>query len=297
MLSPPQWFIRIGIRKEFLEKYLTTDEITSFLLKERTQVSEEEKMVAERLVKQLPNIPMASQLKKLAKGQVLTGTERRYVELAHAFAIKESAFFGQFEQSNNYDLVQEKMKNLPNQFSYEALDAAAEKEGKASSTNNSFGMDNSFYNKNIRASLSRLKKSQTDLSYVVSPEYTDFQLLLSQLAELKMNVVFVIPPVSEKWSDYTGLSQEEYQKAVSKIKYQLSSQGFNHIVDFSQDGDQPYFMQDTIHMGWKGWVAFDKAITPFLINEQPAPSYHLRKEFLDSSWANYRGDVKDYLKE
>ncbi|WP_331708379.1 D-alanyl-lipoteichoic acid biosynthesis protein DltD, partial [Streptococcus sp. DD13] len=57
----PQWFIRIGIRKEFLEKYLTTDEITSFLLKERTQVSEEEKMVAERLVKQLPNIPMASQ--------------------------------------------------------------------------------------------------------------------------------------------------------------------------------------------------------------------------------------------
>ena len=31
-------------------------------------------------------------------------------------------------------------------------------------------------------------------------------------------------------------------------------------------------MQDTIHMGWKGWVAFDKAVDPFVSNPTPAPS-------------------------
>ncbi|MFQ9597232.1 MAG: D-alanyl-lipoteichoic acid biosynthesis protein DltD [Streptococcus sp.] len=39
----------------------------------------------------------------------------------------------------------------------------------------------------------------------------------------------------------------------------MESQGFTNIADFSKDGDQPYFMEDTIHMGWNGWLAFDKS--------------------------------------
>ena len=39
------------------------------------------------------------------------------------------------------------------------------------------------------------------------------------------------------------------KKTVAKIKYQLQSQGFTNIADFSKDGDKPFFMQDTIHMG------------------------------------------------
>ena len=71
-----------------------------------------------------------------------------------------------------------------------------------------------------------------------------------------------------------------YQQAVQKIKYQLTTQGFTNIADFSQDGGKPYFMQDTIHMGWLGWLAFDKVVDPFVSNPQPAPSSQMNDRSL-----------------
>ncbi len=52
-------------------------------------------------------------------------------------------------------------------------------------------------------------------------------------------------------------------------------------------------MKDTIHLGWLGWLAFDKAVDPFLSNPTPAPTYHLNERFFSKDWATYDGDVKD----
>ena len=45
-----------------------------------------------------------------------------------------------------------------------------------------------------------------------------------------------------------------YQQTVQKIRYQLESQGFTNIADFSKDGGEAFFMKDTIHLGWLGLV-------------------------------------------
>ena len=37
-----------------------------------------------------------------------------------------------------------------------------------------------------------------------------------------------------------------------------------NIADLSTKGNQPYFMEDTIHLGWRGWLAADEYIQPFL---------------------------------
>ena len=120
------------------------------------------------------------------------------------------------------------------------------------------------------------------------------QLILNQFARSKVNVLFVIQPVNKKWMDYTGLSEDMYQKAVQKIRYQLESQGFTNVADFSKDGGDPYFVKDTIHLGWLGWLAFDKAVDPFLSNPKPAPTYHLNERFFSKDWATYDGDVKEF---
>lgn len=44
-------------------------------------------------------------------------------------------------------------------------------------------------------------------------------------------------------------------------------------------------MQDTIHLGWNGWLAFDKAVNSFLTTKQAPPSYHLNDHFFSSEWA------------
>ncbi len=118
--------------------------------------------------------------------------------------------------------------------------------------------------------------------------------MLSQFAQDNTNVLFVIPPVNSKWANYTGLNQAMYQKTVAKIKYQLQSQGFTNIADFSKDGDKPFFMQDTIHMGWTGWLAMDKAVNPFLSQKQATPSYRLNDQFLTKAWASYDGSVQQF---
>ena len=122
------------------------------------------------------------------------------------------------------------------------------------------------------------------------------QLVLEQFAKSHTNVIFVIPPVNAKWMAYTGLSEEMYQRTVEKIKFQLESQGFTNIADFSKDGDKPYFMQDTIHMGWNGWLAFDKAVETFVSNPQPAPNYQINEKFFSKEWANYTGNYEEFVK-
>ncbi len=44
------------------------------------------------------------------------------------------------------------------------------------------------------------------MSYVKSPEYSDFQLMLNQFANDHTNVLFIIPPINAKWQKYTGMS-------------------------------------------------------------------------------------------
>ena len=59
--------------------------------------------------------------------------------------------------------------------------------------------------------------------------------VLDQFAKSRTNVIFVIPPVNAKWMKYTGLSQEKYEQAVQKIRYQLESQGsvsYTHLPAF-----------------------------------------------------------------
>ena len=142
--------------------------------------------------------------------------------------------------------------------------------------------------------MDRLKGSQSKISYLTSQEYNDFQLILNQFASTHTNVLFVFQPINTKWLDYTGLDQEMYRQSVDKIKYQLQSQGFTNIADFSQDGNRPYYMQDTIHIGWKGWLALDQYIDPFLSHPKAAPTYHLNDQFLTKSWANYKGQPDQF---
>ena len=81
-----------------------------------------------------------------------------------------------------------------------------------------------------------------------------------------------------------------------KIKYQLQKQGFNNIVDLTNDGREPYFMQDTIHLGWRGWLKMDQAVDPFLSNDQPAPEYHIDNYFYNKNWQMMQGKkLKQYL--
>lgn len=111
-----------------------------------------------------------------------------------------------------------------------------------------------------------------------------------------MDVMFIIPPVNRKWMEYTGLSQEMLDRFDKKIIYQLQSQGFNNICDMTNVREEPYFMQDTIHLGWRGWLAADTYISPFMDSEFEAPHYKMNDMFYSKGWQNLSGSEIDDLK-
>ena len=263
----PQWFTKKGYNSAAFQQFFSNDQLSSFL--NQNETDENSEYAAKRILEMKPEIAMKSQLTKVAKGQELNAFDKTYVQFLAELNKREDALFSPFAAPNNanYDKkVLPYLKELPDEFSYEALDQVAVRDAEEHTKSNSFGIDDRFYKKRLSKKIGKLKGFQEHLSYEVSQEYGDLQLVLNQFAKLKTNVIFVIPPVNSKWMAYTGLNQEMYDATVLKIRYQLESQGFTNIADFSKDGDQAYFMQDTIHMGWKGWVAFDKAVDPFVSN-------------------------------
>ena len=291
----PQWFTKKGYDASAFQQYFNSDQLTSFLKQQNGDIAAQ--YAAKRLLQLYPNVAMKDNVKKLAEKESLTSFDQSFIRFMARINQREDAFFSTFVAANNENyenLVLPKLKNLPSKFSYPALEKVGVEEAQKHTSSNDLGIENKFYQNRLKKALKRLKGSQKKLSYVQSPEYNDLQLALDQFAKSKTNVIFVIPPVNAKWMEYTGLSQEMYQQAVQKIQYQLTTQGFTNIADFSQDGGKPYFMQDTIHMGWLGWLAFDKVVDPFVSNPQPAPSYQMNARFFSQEWSQYTGEPEEF---
>ena len=291
----PQWFTKEDHDPTIFQTYFNNDQLTAFLENQSGDAASQ--YAANRLLKQNPGVSMKSIVEKLAKGEKLSEFDQSMINISSQLNEKQSALFGQFSIRGRLrykDHVEKYLSSLPDQFSYEELENIARKEGEENTTNNDLGVDNHFYNTKLKKDWKKWEGSQKNFNFLKSPEYNDLQLVLDQFAKSKVNVLFVFQPVNKKWMDYTGLSEEMYQHTVEKIRYQLESQGFTNIADFSKNGGDPYFVKDTIHIGWLGWLAFDKVVNPFLSNPTTAPSYQMNDRFFSQDWADYDGNIKDF---
>lgn len=280
----PQWFIKQGQAPAAFKYYYASDQGYSFL-KYATD-SAEDRYAAKRFLAMTSESSISRFMKKIADGKPLNPFDKWQIEISEFLSVRQDNLFAHLQIGDKYqNIVKPRAKKLPQPFDMKVLDERARQLGEAHSNNNEFGILNSFYNARIKRDYAKLKDSQTNISYLQSPEYNDFQLILSEFAKNHMDVLFVIPPINEKWQAYAGLNSDMYKKTVAKIRYQLSSQGFKQVADFSERGGEPYFMQDTIHLGWRGWLAFDKVVNPFLTRKQPKPVYQLDDYFFSKEWA------------
>ena len=291
----PQWFTETEYEPAVFRRYFNTDQLGAFLENQSGDVSS--RYAAKRLMTKYPDVVLGDIVKKITEGEQLSEIDQTLIDTLARFNQKQSFLFGQLSVNDGEkyrDRVEKYLKDLPDKFSYDALREIAVKDAEANTTNNDMGMENHFYTREVKKDLKKWEGYQKNYSFLKSSEYNDLQLVLNQFAKSKVNVLFVIQPVNKKWMDYTGLREDMYQHAVEKIRYQLESQGFTNIADFSKNGGDPYFIKDTIHLGWLGWLAFDKAVDPFLSNPTPAPTYHLNERFFSKDWATYDGDVKEF---
>lgn len=284
----PQWFVKTGILSPAF-KYYNGELADLTWLKKANPKSPYDRYVANRLLQLLGsnNGIVADDAAKIAKGHSLTSMDKLLLNVRLTLLQHEDILFSNLQIENNYArFIKPNLKKLPAKYNEQELTKLAIKDGEENTSNNNLGVKNSFYKKNIKPNLKRLKGSQKKLNYTKSPEYGDLQVVLNQFKNSNTNVMFVIPPVNAKWEAYTGMDMNMYYKTANKIKFQLQQQGFTNILDLSHAGNQPYFMEDTIHIGYAGWVKFDSATSKFIEQSQPQPHYTLSDEFLTKKWAN-----------
>lgn len=147
-------------------------------------------------------------------------------------------------------------------INWAAEEGAAVREGKAMSDNNDFGMLDDYYTTYIGSRLERQKDRDKNLSYSQSKEYDDLRALFTVCREKGIEPLFIHVPLHGTWSDYTGFTSErraEYYRNVREIAAEYSVK----MLDLTGYEYEEFFMCDTMHLGWKGWLAVDKALIDY----------------------------------
>ncbi len=134
----------------------------------------------------------------------------------------------------------------------------AEEYGKKR-VSNDLMIENKFYKRLVNADLTKFKGSRKNEDYTVSPEYEDFQLVIDILKDAGAKPLFISIPVNGYWYDYNEYPQKRREKYYEKMEQVLTNANVPY-VDFSDHEYDPYFIMDTIHIAWKGWVYVDQEL-------------------------------------
>ncbi|MGG0051042.1 D-alanyl-lipoteichoic acid biosynthesis protein DltD [Bacillus atrophaeus] len=170
---------------------------------------------------------------------------------------KKDLYYSMAESEGPKRHVSESVKDKP----WSVLKQEADKMGEEHSRSNVFHIDDPSYRK-LKHKVPKFKNRNKHRTYAKSPEFGDFELMLDILKDAGAEPMFVSIPVNGKWYDYTGFPKNGRTDYYKKVKKQIEAKGFQ-VADLSGHEYDPYFMKDTIHIGWKGWVYVDKAIEEF----------------------------------
>jgi D-alanine transfer protein len=288
----PQWFQKDGVDEASFEEFFSPIHIYDWLCDETTEPVYRtyfaRRALSFRFVRK--NDFCNEVFERLAEGKSLTPLQLKRCQNRLRWLQAEDRFFGGIFADDNRRRIRSEARELPDDYDIRALDKLAYRAGEESTRNNIFNIKNTFYNWRIKPKLKSFKGGQRKLSYDESPEYGDMQLVLNEFARRRMEILFIIPPVNARWAEYTGLSMDMYFRFAEKMKTQLREQGFFRILDLSRKGDTAYFMEDTIHLGWRGWVAADKFIEPFLRKKGMPSNYRIDPYYCSEEWAKKVAD-------
>ena len=140
---------------------------------------------------------------------------------------------------------------------WEALLASAEAEGEAACTNNDLGVYDEYWDK--------YSKYDPELNQdfdEAEAEYADLACFLRVCREVGFEPMVCILPVHGQWYDKSNVSSQERQDYYARIRQICRDAGATY-ADFSPFEYERYFLCDTVHPGWKGWVRIENAFYDF----------------------------------
>lgn len=263
LLLSPQWFTaEDGMEPDAFAARFSEDQLLHFL--DNDKVSMESKTyVLDRTIQLLQNSP--TQQKRVIKyKQALENS----LSLATPYKMVMKAFWSYrtkweaYEEGRDYEepLAHED----PAETDFNALLTQAEEAGRQACSNNDFGIHNEYWETYSRSVYEQGENPQKVQAAVKSVEYDDLRCFLQIARETGIEVMLVNTPVNAKWYTYTGQLFGTYYDNIRSIAGEYDNV---RLIDMSQYENEPYFLKDIMHLGWKGWVRTNEALYKEFVGE------------------------------
>lgn len=258
MIQSIQWFDnKNGILKDAFLSRISSEHVYNTMRNEKISYQTKEKFI-NRVIELSASNKELNKKYKSYKHYFLNGKGNKFTEEFmkldnYFYVLKTKLNFYKNKGKENYPVSGE---NTPN-YNWEELDKQVIEEAKDRTNNNDYQIDNTYYDKYIRAKYDQLKNISKNTKYDDSKEYEDLDILLSIVKDLDLNIKFAILPAHGKWSDYTGIGSEKRQVAYNKLK-EIAKKNNIEVMDYSSKEYEDYYMYDAMHVGWRGWIDFER---------------------------------------
>ena len=258
MIQSIQWFDnKNGILKDAFLSRISSEHVYNTMANDRISKETKEKFINRVIELSATNKELSKKYRSYKlyflkeKGNFFTGT---FLKLDnYVFSLKNKYNFYKNKGRENYSSSGDVTPN----YNWDELDKKVTEEAKERTNNNDYQIDNTYYDKYIRSKYDQLKNSSRNTKYDDSKEYEDLDILLSIVKDLDLNIKFAILPAHGKWSDYTGIGSEKRQVAYNKLK-EIAKKNNIEVMDYSSKEYEDYYMYDAMHVGWRGWIDFER---------------------------------------
>ena len=137
---------------------------------------------------------------------------------------------------------------------WDSLLSDAKTQGEQACTNNDYGIHDAYWDKN-----SQYKSEQNQDFVHADDEWDDFQCLLNVCKESGLEPLVVILPMHGSWYDEMGVTADTRAQFYNQARSLCENAGVAY-ADFSSCEYEKYFLCDTVHPGWIGWVRIEHAV-------------------------------------
>ena len=258
MIQSIQWFDnKNGILKDAFLSRISSEHVYNTMANDKISKETKEKFINRVIELSSTNKVLNKKYRSYKKyfveeqGNFITG---EFLKLDNYFyKLKNKYEFFKNKGRENYPLSGEKTPD----YNWKELDDKVTEQAKERTNNNDYQIDNTYYDKYIKSKYDQLKNSSKNTKYDESKEYDDLDILLSIVKDLNLNMKFAILPANGKWSDYTGIDSEKRQVAYNNLK-EIAKKNNIEVMDYSSKEYEEYYMYDAMHLGWRGWIDFER---------------------------------------
>ena len=258
MIQSIQWFDnKNGILKDAFLSRISSEHVYNTMANDKISKETKEKFINRVIELSSTNKVLNKKYRSYKKyfvqgqGNFITGEFLKFD--TYFYKLKNKYGFFKNKGKENYPLSGEKTPD----YDWKELDEKVTEQAKERTNNNDYQIDNTYYDKYIKSKYDQLKNSSKNTKYDESKEYDDLDILLSIIKDLNLNLKFAILPANGKWSDYTGIDGEKRLVAYNNLK-EIFKKNNIEVMDYSSKEYEEYYMYDAMHLGWRGWIDFER---------------------------------------